>query len=522
MNRLIRWSLATPFILVLSWLSVNPGPPAGESRAPNPPTAEASGLIDLLPESTVVAVEIRDVARRWSEIRGVPAIRGIQDRLLAESGLRPDDLPRLAGERAVLALVTAKDGRSLIPVAILRPSRLDEAEAILRHAGINGLALTTRRAGNAMWIGPAGAPARLDELAAQGGAGGGHGLMMEEVARRLPEGGLVRGWLAPDALRTLLLDRVEGIDSPSLDILRTFIAAELHAARYIGFRRDLTADGLITDAVIGFDSGVLPAEVARVLATPADSPPILPSPLPPGVLLAGAFRTEAAATWDWLHHVAALDSRGPMRNFEFWVDEFQDRYDRDLERDLVGALGQHGWFFLLEGETVETLPALLVIETRDAGRVEEALVDLGSWLVEQTRVRTLGLLAPRMHDGRLDGFTAHGLSFWTPFAELPGPAFLVTGEHLVVGSGTPALRAGLELLRNQATWEPVAVAVERGAPAPNESIRVRGSTLSRWFDALVARGAPRWSGAIAGLESLSGDVWHQEDVIRIHGEVHLE
>lgn len=517
MKRLIRWTLTTSFVFILSWLSANLGAPTRVDGA--------FGLIDLLPESTVGAVEIRDVARRWTEICEVPAIRGIQDRLLAGSGLTADDLPRLAGERAVLALLAAEDGRSLIPLAVLRPPRLDLAEAVLRRArvpGIDGFALTTRRSGDTLWVGPADASDRLEQLAAQNGRGRRHRLMIAEVAGQLPEGGLVRGWLAPDVLRSVLLNRVEGIDAPALDLLRTFVAAELHAARYAGFRRELAADGLVTDAVIGFDPAALPAQVARALATPADAPPVLPSPLPRGVLLAAAFRTEAQATWDWLHHVGALDARGPMRNFEFWVDEFQDRFERDLERDLLDALGEHGWFFLLEGATAEAPQALLVIETRDAGRVEEVLVDLGSWLADQARARTLGLLAPRTHDGILGGLTTHGLRFRTPFAELPGPAFLVTGDHLVVGSGTPALVAGLELLHDRAAWQPVKVAVDRHDSFPNESIRARGSTLSGWFDALAARQAPRWSGAIAGLQSLAADVWYEADAIRVHGEVRIE
>ena len=59
-------------------------------------------------------------------------------------------------------------------------------------------------------------------------------------------------------------------------------------------------------------------------------------------------------------------------------------------------------------------------------------------------------------------------------------------------------------------------------PFPNESIRVRGSALSRWFDTLAAQQAPRWSGAIAGLESLAADAWYEGDVIRVHGEVRVE
>lgn len=545
-NRLMQSIFASAIVLVLCTTPVVPEPRPDGFSVPREAATETVELIDLLPESTVLAVEIRNVAKRWIEIRSIPAIGRLQDRLLAGSELAPDDLPRLAGDRAVVALVTAEDGRSVIPVALLRPAASPaEAAAILERAGVDGGALMTRHGRGVLWIGPSEASRRLDELATGDGTSPRQTLMMDEVSRRLPDGGLVRGWIDPVALRTLLRDHVEGTEPLPVELLRTVVAAELDAVRFMGFRRELTSDGVIADAVIGLEPAVLPAEIARVFGSSPDSPPLLPSPLPPVVVLGSSFGIEAEALLAWVGYVATADPRGPLRNLDFWMGEFQERTGRDLERDLVAALGERGWFFLLTGDTSQRLQALLIFETRDAGRLEQTLVDLRSWLVEQARGRTLGVVVPRIHDDSLNQMTVHGLTLRTPFAEVPGPAFLVNGEHLLVGTGRAALNAGLELLSTKGSWAPTRVMPDNAVGAleewsgeeigpagqfPHESIRVQGSALSRWVHAVVdpdAQGpaghlAPALACMLADLESISGDVWYQEDAVRIHGRVRFD
>lgn len=501
MKRIIQVFLALLFILVSSVAPDSRVAVALDALAGDEPVE----LIDLLPESTLLAVEIRELSQRWPEIRAISAIRQFQDHVLAELGLSQADLLHLAGERAVLALVVSDDDPPVMPLVLLRPKHPDEAETVL------GSALTIRRGSGALWVGPAEASDRLEALAARGDT--------ERVRRRPFESGLVRGWIDPAALRALLRDRVE--DAWPL------VATALEAVRSMEFERDVTGNGVVTDLVIEIDPARLPSEVAQVFASSPEAWPVLPTPLPPGVLAASSFRIEADAQWAWLRHVAAGDSRGPLRNFDFWTDEFQARYERELERDLVEALGEHGWLFLVEGETNQTVQVVLLLEARDAALVEATLLDLRSWLVEQIPARTLGLVAPRPRESSVNQLEAHGLALWTPMAEFPGPAFLVTNDHLVLGTGNAALETGLNLLRTRKTWVPVRPDVGAGTRPPHESIRVSGSTLSDWIESVVEPGDRRgsaspWLDLLDGLEGVSVDVWYEDEAIRVASEVRFD
>jgi hypothetical protein len=505
-------------------------------------------MIDLLPESTILAVEIRDTAERWSEIRSVPAISRFLDRLLTGSGLDANDLPRLAGNAAIAALVPSADGRWFIPVVLLRPPHLAEAEEILGSVALplgGGRSPALHRGRGALWVGPSEASDRLEQIARGDGTSPRQSVEIDEIGRRLPAGGIVRGWVNPGALGTLLRRHVEGVHPVLIEILRSFATAELDTIRFIGFRRELTADGLVADAVIGFDASALPYEVARALRSSPQSSLLHPPSLPPGTLLASSFGTEADACLAWLRYVAASDRRGPLRNLDFWMEEFWERTGLDLGRDLFGALGEQGWFFLMEGETSHTLRAVAIFETQDSGRIEETLLELRAWLMEHLRGRTLGSVLPRTRDTSWNGRTLHGLTFWTPFAELPGPAFLVTDGHLVAGTGERALRAGLTLLKTKEAWlrapdvaspAPAALrasAGERGHPVASpvrEHTRVVGPAMARWIEALLesassGSGPPVLSaaaGLLTEIGTISMDVWYEEDAVRIRARVRFD
>jgi len=533
MSSLFRlWLAAAPFFILFGF-SVVPLPPADDAAGTARASADPIALIDLLPESTLLAVEIRDLERRWPAIRGIPAIRQFHDRLLSGSALAPGDLPRLAGDRAVLALVAGNDGRPATALALLRPRRLDRAEAILRAVVTtgDGALLTTRRDRGALWIGRSEESARLEEIAAGNGTTF-RPLLTERAARRSSPGDeLVRGWLNPVALRAFVSDRVEGTEPLQVDLLRTFAAAALESVRSVEFRRDVNAEGIFTDAVVEFDPHLLPTEVAHMYRLPAHPAPVLPDPLPRGALFASAFRTHGEALLPWLRHVAARDARGPLRNLDFWIDEFERRYDRDLEYDIAASLGELGWIFALEGDQTDRLRALLIFETRDAARLEATLLDLRAWLVEQTRGRTLGLISPRARDRVLNSATVHDLSVCTLFAELQGPAFVVVDGHLLLGSGRAAIDAGLQLMQTRDSWAPAEIAVAKSDLTPHESLRMSGPALSRWIDRLIDfrfASEPKdpvtsaLTGLIADLGGISIDVWYEEDTIRIAGQVRFE
>jgi hypothetical protein len=101
----VRYVLPVLVTVLMALTTPSPTPVAVPEVAGRP-------LVDLLPESTVAAVEIRDLSRRWTEIRDLPGVARFQDRVFRELGLDVDALPLLAGDRAVLALVISENGRA--------------------------------------------------------------------------------------------------------------------------------------------------------------------------------------------------------------------------------------------------------------------------------------------------------------------------------------------------------------------------------------------------------------------------
>ncbi len=515
MKRFVHYIVPLIVSAVIAWIS----PPALSPEAV--PEVRDQPLAQLLPASTVAAVELRDLDRRWSEIRGLPAIARFQDRFLAGLGLSAADLRGLAGDRAVLALVTADDGRSVIPLGLLRPPRF--AEAIAR---LEGLGASYRVGRNTIWLVSPADGDRLKRLVLEPRARGGRDFGLDELDRRLPDGGLVRGWIHPMALRELLLQQVPGTRPALVELLAAISAAELEAVRFAGFRRDLTADGVLTDAIVGYDTDVLPPEVTRVLGSDP-LPSLLPSPLPPGVVAMAAFRPEAEATLAWLRHAAASDPRGPLRNLDFWLDELRESTGLEIERDLLDHLGQHGWLVVFEGDSGDTVQVAMLFEVKDPKRIEGSLVQLRSWLIERAWGRTLGFVVPRARESNVSGDVLHGTTLRTLLGKAPGPAFLVHDGHLLVATTERAVTKSLQLLEGKESW--TAAIEEPDLPTgAHESMLVNGTALASLVDALltseagnpaVAEMTAAFSDLAAELGSVSGGVWYEGDAVRLRGRV---
>ena len=246
----------------------------------------------------------------------------------------------------------------------------------------------------------------------------------------------------------------------------------------------------------------LPAELLQLFRTAPDSPPVLPSPLPRHVVLASSFHTEPEASYAWLQRIADSDPRGPLRNFEFWMSEFEERTGRQLEADLIDSLGERGWLFLLEGDAVHTLNAVGIFEARDPGLLDGTLSDLLHWIGDQAQGRTLGLVSPQV--------TGNSMNFRTPFGEFPGPAFELRDGHLLIGTSPQALVEGGKLLRTRKHWQPTRPAVPVTPRFANESVRISGPALARWLD---------WE---PHLDTIALDVWYTGDTIRISGKAEFQ
>jgi len=519
---------------------IYPQSPAGEAATARTP------LIELLPGSTVFAAEIRGLAARWSEVRAIPTIARIQDFALDRLRIAPEDLPRLAGDRAVIALVPTDDGRSMFPVALLRPREKGRAVRLLKTEP----SLSVARGRDALWVGPAHAGHRVRALAQGDGSHFTDLAAVSEARRRLPNRGLVRGYINPAALSDLIRAQVPGTLPAPLELAGSLIAAELDAIRAIGFYRDIVpsehgAGELVTELVEVYDTDLLPDVVARTL-NPGLEAPHLPEHAVTEAAFAAAFRPEPQAWLPWLHHVAAGDPRGPLRNLDFWIDEFEERTKRDLENDLLGALGEHAWLLALEAGPEETTPVVLVLEATDAVTVEEVLLELRSWSAEQIWGRGFGFTQPRVHDRALGMHTVHGIDLWTPLGELSGPAFIVTDRHLLIGTGEQALLAGLRLVdklaepsgtRDRAALPPsqpsIAAAVARDEmeldPVAHVTIRARGSLLARSIEALLAPtlreseafGVFDASDLLSEIGEIAARVEYERDAIRLRGRVML-
>ncbi|UCF10350.1 MAG: hypothetical protein JSW65_01335, partial [Candidatus Bipolaricaulota bacterium] len=446
--------------------------PSPEPPAPN--LEEASGdLVTLLPERVLVAVELRDLDGRWDELRAVPPLARLQDRMLDEIGLDARDVPKIAGPFAVLALVPDEAWREIVPVAVLNPP--SPASALARLGRTD--ALTAVQARGAVWIGPASHARLVERIAAGDGTSFRQAVDFAALAERLPEGGLARAALHPAALREYLRVRAQMARSSPVRALAALLRSDLEAIEIAGFRRDITGGEFVTDAWVGFDAGVLPEAVTRALAT-ARGPAVLPSDLAADVLLASSFRTEPEAGLAWLRSIAARDPSGPLRNLDFWIEEFEARTGRSVETDIVGALGERGLTLVLEGADGRGLEIVAILDASDPERLEAALVDLRDWLGEEIWGRSLGLTIPKPRRTDAERGAVHGLDFWSPFGTFRGPVFQVADGRLIVATGRGGLARGVEFARTAQSWVTPAWALEDDGPA-DEIVYLRTRELAR-------------------------------------------
>lgn len=506
--------------------------PAGFAPSPAP-EGNADALLDLLPDSSLVAVEIRDLERRWSALRSIPILAEVQDRILVGSGLEPDDLPILAGNRAAVALVPAPEGRGVVPVAVLRPDDLDRAEAILdRRAGArraSGAAWCRVRDRGALWVGPSSAAGDVAAIARGDGTSLGPLLPFDEAAARLPAGGLARGWIHPAGVRRFLREAAPGTRAAPAELIAAALAAELDAARWIAFRRDVTGGRIVTDAALVYDRSKLPEAVARVF-DPGAPASRLPEALPPDVVLAAAWRPEPEACLPWLRFLEAADDRGPFRNLDFWIEEFEERSGRNLERDLFGELGDHAWTLVLD-EGDSGLGPVTVFEVRDARRVEATVLDLRDWLADYVGAQTMGLANPVFERSHHRGVVIHDTRFRSVLGSLTVSSVATSGTYLVVGVDGRGVRTALDLIAEGRFDRTGSVAFETGPRAHLEMV-VRGPALAGALarsggetegDPSGLRGGPLAAAIrlLEGVPEATVRVRYTPDGLDVHGEVPL-
>ncbi len=294
-----------------------------------------------------------------------------------------------------------------------------------------------------------------------------------------------------------------------------------------GFRRDIVDGAIVTDAWVGFEAQVVPDAFRRALATPR-GPAVLPVDIAADVLLACSFRTEAEAGLAWLRTVGARDPRGPLRNFDFWVGEFEARTGRDVERDIVGALGERGLALVLVGEDERAIEFIAIFDAHDPARLEASLVDLRDWLAEQVWGRSLGLAMPRSWKAREGNGAVYGLDLRSPFATVSGPVFQLVNDRLIVATSRRSLRRGVRLARAAESWSTPAWALGPQGP-PDEIGLIRTTALARVLAANAVRyaGDDAWLlGAISEFLDGAGDgqflVRYQERGLRVAGRLRID
>ncbi len=445
--------------------------------------AATAPLPYLLPEATLFAVEVSGLAQRWSEIRSIQPMALFQDRLFTALGLDPDVLLTLAGDRVVFALVSTSGGGELVALALLRPDAA-EADSILSSIAPSWAVI---RARNAVWLGAAGAAEELERVAWGDGTSLAHAVPMDEAELRLPPGGLARGWVNPAAIRECIQSHMSGAWLPGLELIGTLISADLDAVRVLAFRRDIEAGRVVTDAVALYDTGVLPPEVVRVF-NPAKYP------------------------------------GSPLRNFDFWIAEFEERSGHELGRDLFGALGDQGWLLGLKNPDDEAASWVTVLEAPESYLADTVLVSLRGWSIEHIWVRTFGMAVPRIRDYVVNGTEVRGLVVRTPFGELAGPAFAAVDGYLLAATSEHAMRNGLSLVGEGA------FAVDAAATHAHAIVEVRGHALldlSGFLRDALALGneeqrfVDAFAALLASVSSITARVWYEADGIRMHGEVAL-
>ncbi|MFH1574776.1 MAG: hypothetical protein ABIG68_12390 [Acidobacteriota bacterium] len=493
--------------------AVRPG-----TAAHGPPGGSDTALLDLVPGSALVAVDITGLAGRWREVRAVGPVARIQDAVSDWAGFDSGLLPGLAGDCAVVFLAPAGRMPSIMPVAILRPCDPEASYRLFTSAG----GLSRQYAYDALWLAPSGEEDQLDRLIRDERTRLSEALPKGEMEANLPPGGLLRGWLNPVACRRFLLDfsRGSGLPAP-LRAAAAVAAAELDAVRYAAFRRDLEGGQLVADGIVAYDPSRLPPQVAFVL-DPGAARVAQPQHYPAGTVMSVVFRPEGRAWLPWLHYLAGSDPSGPFRNLGFWLDEFQARYRRDLERDLFGALGDRGLVFVMAGDR-DAPEFAAALELREPAAVEATLLDVLSWIGEQTWLGTFGLVVPRSRHQVQGGLTVHALDFWTPLGRRHALSLAVADGQLLIATRP-------EILHRIRGWVLETSAGRLPSNHENaahgsvryvgpEAPRVLGSLLPADHGTPVGRFVATIAGAVAGLEGLCIDMHYGRDAICFRGSV---
>lgn len=447
-----------------------------DAPSPTPTTpslhAKQGDVIALLPDRTLAVVEFHDLAARWEELRGIEPLARAQDRLLAGIGLDAEDVEEIAGGGLVLALVADPDWREVVPLAVLDPHSHERA---LARLGRSGSLLGIERRG-AVWVGAPGHTRLVQRISEGDGTSLRQVVDFTELDERLRQDALVRVTLNPPALVQMLRVRGKLAGSALTTGLAALLRAHLEAIETVGFTRDVAAGEIVTDGWVGFDPEAVPEAFRRMLETRRGTAR-LPGDLSADVLLAGSFRIDAEAGLAYLRSMAARDPRGPLRNLEFWIAEFEARSGRDVERDVVGALEDRSIAFVLEAEDGAGIEVVTILEARDPARLEAALVDLAGWLAEHVQGRSLGLTIPRLLDTESERGVVHGMRVWTPLGAVGGPAFQIVGDRLVLASSRRGLRRGLELAESAGSWSTPTWALD-GVGAPDEIAWIRTPALA--------------------------------------------
>jgi hypothetical protein len=448
------------------------------------------------------------------EIRRNPAFAHLQDSLLACAGASSDWLPLLLGNDSAFFLVPSDERPFVVPAAILQPTDLRRAEEILSYAGVR----TCRAYDGRLWVTPSGSEEAIARLISGSGTRLVESLPMDEIQGRLPADGLVRGWLNPPQFAGLL--RQAGRDAPAgaSSLFAAVLAAELDAIRYVAFRRDIQNGDVLGEGIAAYDLSAVPEEVARMLNPQALRPGLVGDFYSkPGYPLIAAFRPETQAWIPWLRYLAAHDRRGPLRNLDFWLDEFQERCGVDLANDVFATIGDRGWFLVLNRE--HRIDAAVVLELHRDFDLERPLTRMVSWMREQLLLGRFGgveLVFSRENYGA-DAFFRTLIR--TPVHSIDGPGVAVTKGHLVIANSPEAFRAAAAWIDRLRQSEIPGEAHGLLVAECSELARLLESILFPDADGMCRCAVKAVVSALSQVGLLRAEVNYEEDAIRFRGRI---
>lgn len=484
-------------------------------------------LLNRVPGSALLAVSTSDLDQRWDEIRSTRALADFQDALLSGRGLQPELVPRLVGHRSVFFLAPAERWPFAVPVGLLEPADAGEAQALLSKLPD----IAYLQDGALFWVGPADAQDLLTRLSKNDGPKFPDVVPLAEIADRLPSGGLVRGCLNSVACQKLLQESALEACPFLFRNAAAALAADLAAVRYVAFRRDFLDGEFTTDGLVAYDPARLPSEVRQVL-NPEASPVLIPASAltfstPDGPIrspfVVAAFRPESSAWIPWIRYIAASDPHGPLRNLGFWLDEFQQRYARNLDRDLFSVIGDQAWLLVARGPHDDSLELVMVFELRAGKAIEGVLEDLFSWAGEQVWLSTFGILSARSSHEDQPGIAIRGLIVRTPIASLQGPTFEVGGGYLMLALQPSGLETGRAWIKS---IEAAGTAAELQTSGSHGTILIQPSEFARLLQAIhptALDSDERLWDAVLSLMADSGtlrvDLKYEHDAIRFHGQL---